>query len=59
MQNGIGNLGGISALVTGFLISRTGSYVPGFVLGPVVLMLGLLAYWFIVGNLRPMQAGSD
>jgi MFS transporter, ACS family, D-galactonate transporter len=59
MQNGIGNLGGISALVTGLLISRTGSYVPGFVLGPVVLMSGLLAYWFIVGKLRPVQAGSD
>jgi nitrate/nitrite transporter NarK len=59
MQNGIGNFGGISALVTGILISRTGSYVPGFVLGPVVLMSGLLAYWFIVGKLRPVQAGSD
>jgi MFS transporter, ACS family, D-galactonate transporter len=59
MQNGIGNLGGISSLVMGFLIGRTGSYVPGFVLGPVVLMSGLLAYWFIVGKLRPVQAGSD
>jgi MFS family permease len=59
MQNGIGNFGGISALVTGILISRTGSYVPGFVLGPVVLMAGLLAYWLIVGKLRPAQAGSD
>jgi MFS family permease len=59
MQNGIGNLGGISSLVMGFLIGRTGSYVPGFVLGPVVLLSGLLAYWFIVGKLRPVQAGSD
>ena len=53
IQNFAGNLGGISALVTGFLISRTGSYLPGFVLGPVILVAGLMAYWFIVGELRP------
>ena len=53
IQSFAGNLGGISALVTGFLISRTGSYLPGFVLGPVILVAGLMAYWFIVGELRP------
>jgi MFS family permease len=53
VQNFAGNVGGISALVTGFLIGRTGSYLPGFVLGPVVLMAGLMAYWFIVGELHP------
>jgi MFS family permease len=53
IQNFAGNLGGISALVTGFLIGRTGSYLPGFVLAPVILVAGLLAYWFIVGELRP------
>jgi nitrate/nitrite transporter NarK len=53
IQNFAGNLGGISALVTGFLIGRTGSYLPGFVLAPVILVSGLLAYWFIVGDLRP------
>ncbi len=56
IQSFAGNLGGISALVTGFLIGRTGSYLPGFVLGPVILVAGLLAYWFIVGELRPPQA---
>jgi MFS family permease len=55
IQNFAGNLGGISALVTGFLIGRTGSYLPGFVLGPVILVSGLLAYWFIVGELSPPQ----
>jgi len=59
IQNFAGNLGGISALVTGFLISRTGSYLPGFVLGPVILVAGLMAYWFIVGELRPPQATGD
>lgn len=59
MQNGIGNLGGISALVTGYLIGRTGSYVPGFALGPIVLLSGTLAYWFIVGKLRPANAAAN
>ena len=47
IQSFAGNLGGISALVTGFLIGRTGSYLPGFVLGPAILVsrtYGLLVY---------------
>ena len=55
--NFIGNIGGVlSPLVTGILISRTGSYVPGFVLAPVILIAGLLAYWFIVGELKPPKS---
>lgn len=53
IQNFAGNIGGISALVTGYLIGRTGSYLPGFALGPAVLMSGLMAYWFVVGELLP------
>jgi MFS family permease len=54
-QNFSGNLGGILApLVTGFLIARTGSYFPGFALAALVLVTGLLAYWLIVGELKPI-----
>jgi nitrate/nitrite transporter NarK len=53
-ENFGGNIAGIIApLVTGLLISRTGSYLPGFALGPAVLLAGLLSYWFIVGDLTP------
>lgn len=52
MENFIGNVGGISSLVTGYLIRKTGSYTPGFVLAAVILSVGLLPYWFIVGKLR-------
>jgi ACS family D-galactonate transporter-like MFS transporter len=52
-ENFAGNVGGILApLLTGFLIARTGSYFAGFALGPLVLITGLLAYWFIVGDLN-------
>ena len=51
--NFAGNIGGVIApALTGFLIAWTGSYVPGFVLGPVLLVSGLLAYWFVVGKLE-------
>jgi ACS family D-galactonate transporter-like MFS transporter len=52
-ENFAGNVGGVVApLATGFLIARTGSYAPGFALGAVLLLAGLLSYWFIVGELR-------
>lgn len=56
-ENFAGNIAGIIApLATGFLISRTGSYTPGFALGPAVLLVGLLSYWFIVGELKPSNS---
>lgn len=52
-ENFGGNLGGVLApLLTGFLISRTGSYAPGFALAAITLLMGLLCYCFIVGDLR-------
>ena len=56
LQNFAGNVGGILApLVTGLLISRTGSYMPGFVIAALVLVAGLLPYWFVVGDLKPAE----
>jgi nitrate/nitrite transporter NarK len=53
-ENFAGNVGGIIApAATGLLIARTGSYLPGFALAASVLLTGLLAYWFIVGELKP------
>jgi nitrate/nitrite transporter NarK len=53
-ENFSGNLSGIIApLAVGLLIKRTGSYVPGFELGSIVLLSGIFAYWCIVGELRP------
>jgi dipeptide/tripeptide permease len=50
-ENFAGNLAGVLApLLTGVLISRTGSYAPGFGLAVVVLLAGIFCYWFIVEN---------
>jgi nitrate/nitrite transporter NarK len=52
-ENFAGNIGGVIApAATGFLIARTGSYLPGFALAALVLLTGLLAYWFVVGTLN-------
>jgi MFS transporter, ACS family, D-galactonate transporter len=53
-ENFAGNLAGVVApLAVGMLIRRTGSYIPGFELGSIVLLVGLFAYWFVVGDLNP------
>jgi MFS family permease len=53
-QNFAGNLAGIIApLAVGFLIASFGSYVPGFEVASIILFAGVLAYWFIVGDLKP------
>ena len=52
-ENFAGNLAGVLApLAIGLLTRWSGSYVPGFSLGSVVLLAGLLAYWLIVGDLK-------
>jgi nitrate/nitrite transporter NarK len=51
VYNFAGNMAGILApLVTGFLIARTGSYQPAFILAPIVLLAGLLCIWLIIGK---------
>jgi ACS family D-galactonate transporter-like MFS transporter len=58
-QNFVGNIAGIIApLATGLLISWTGSYAPAFLLAVVVLLSGLLSYWFIVGELGSAAGGA-
>jgi MFS transporter, ACS family, D-galactonate transporter len=57
IYNFVGNIAGVLApLITGFLIQRTGSYTPAFVLAAVMIAAGQLSYWFLVGDLRNSQA---
>jgi MFS family permease len=54
-ENFAGNLAGIAApLAIGFLIKHTGSYVPGFAIGSIVLLAGIFAYVFVVKDLKPV-----
>ena len=52
-ENFAGNLAGIIApLAVGFSIKWYGSYIPGFQIASIILLAGIFAYWFIVGNLK-------
>ncbi len=60
VYNFVGNIAGIlSPLITGFLIARTGSYTPPFVLAAVLIAVGPLAFWFIVGELRSVDEAEE
>lgn len=55
-ENFAGNIGGFLApFATGLLIEKTGSYFQGFALAPLILVAGLLSYWFIVGDLKSLE----
>lgn len=57
-MNFIGSIGGIIApLATGFLLERTGSYSPGFAIGALLPIAGILFYWFVLGELKPRSTG--
>ncbi|MGH9445993.1 MAG: MFS transporter [Terriglobia bacterium] len=52
-ENLFGNAAGILApLLTGILISATGSYSPGFELAAFILVAGIASYWLLVGKLE-------
>ena len=56
VYNFVGNIAGIlSPLITGFLIAKTGSYTPPFVLAASLIAVGPLAFWFIVGDVKSVD----
>lgn len=55
-ENFAGNLAGIVApLVVGLLITSSGSYVPGFTVGAIILVIGMLGYGLVVGELKSAE----
>ena len=58
-ENFAGNLAGIVApLMVGLLIRSSGSYVPGFTVGAIILVIGILGYGLIVGELKSATASN-
>jgi MFS family permease len=54
VYNFVGNIAGIlSPIITGVLISKSGSYTPPFLLAAALIALGPLAFWLIVREVEP------
>jgi MFS family permease len=52
VYNFVGNVAGaLAPLMTGYLVKKTGSYTPPFVLAAVAIAAGQFSFWFIVGRL--------
>ncbi|MFN7933468.1 MAG: MFS transporter [Bryobacteraceae bacterium] len=59
IQNAIGNLGGVvSPVVTGWIVSVTGSFVLAFVGASVVLLGGAACYLFLLGEVKGVDWGK-
>jgi MFS family permease len=63
IQNCIGNLGGVvSPALTGLIVQKTGSFFLAFVGASVVLVLGVVAYLALLGEVTPVdwdQKGTE
>jgi sugar phosphate permease len=55
--NFVNNLLGIAApIVTGFIVSATGSFAFGFVVAAAVLVVGILCYIFLLGRIEQIPS---
>jgi MFS transporter, ACS family, D-galactonate transporter len=58
IQNFFGNIGAVLApIVTGYLVSSTGSFTIALVIAGAMATLGAVAYIFILGDVGPNQLG--
>lgn len=56
IQNLIGNLGGVaSPVITGWIVTVTGSFQVAFVIAAVVMVIGVLIYLLLVKTLDPIK----
>lgn len=56
LQNAFGNLAGVAApWLTGWIVHRTGSFFFAFLLAAGVVILGAIAYSFVVGEVEEIQ----
>jgi sugar phosphate permease len=59
IQNFFGNIGAVSApIVTGYLVSSTGSFTLALVVAGAMATLGAVAYVFILGDIEPNLLGG-
>ncbi len=56
IQNAVGNVAGMTApIVTGYLVEGTGNYTSALIVSGAVALFGLVAWLFIVPEVRPIE----
>lgn len=56
IQNTFSNIAGIVApIITGWLFGLTHSFVLPLIISGVLAIIGALSYWFMVGELKPLE----
>lgn len=59
IQNFFGNVGGLLApIVTGYIVSATGSFLGALVVAGGMALFGAFSYVFVMGNVETLQIGS-
>ena len=57
IMNFLNNIMGILApIITGFIAGGTGSFAMGFLVAAVVLVIGILSYVFLLGNIQQIKS---
>ncbi|WCK56440.1 MFS transporter [Aneurinibacillus sp. Ricciae_BoGa-3] len=59
-MNFVGNIAGIAApILTGWLVQRTGNFSAAFLVAAVILLIGVLAYTFMLGKIKQLPSPEE
>jgi dipeptide/tripeptide permease len=60
IMNFFNNVMGILApIVTGIIVTQTGSFAIGFIVAAVVLAIGIICYVALLGDIRQIEAPEE
>ncbi len=61
IMNTAGNFGGgiVSPIITGIIVTRTGSFTPAFLVIAIVALFGAASFAFVTGPLQPLCTEHD
>jgi len=60
MENCLGNFAGITApWLTGSILDRTHSFLLAFAVSCLMLLVGVVGYWFVVGTTRRVRWSTE
>ncbi|WP_410677548.1 MFS transporter [Citrobacter braakii] len=60
LQNTFSNAGGVlGPLVTGFIVTTTGSFILALIISGVGVFVGAMIYLFVLGEVKPLQLKNE